>query len=305
MVWGERLMTLELVAPAKLNLVLEVTGRRADGYHEIASLMQTINLTDRVRLEEAHSIEIEVEGEQVLGVPVEGPRNLAYRAAHELAEAARLPNAGARIVLEKRIPAGMGLGGGSSDAAAVLRGLNRLWGLDLDRKRLARTAAEIGSDVAFFLWGGSALVRGRGELVEALPDAPQRVATLFLAELELEDKTRRMYSALTRTDFTSGHLASVAAESTRRGLSLSESEMYNAFDRHLGEIAPSLAGAMAQCHRAGLATIACGSGPAFFSPTARSEMPPLLLRELAHEWGVQAVGCRTLTRADATKVNED
>jgi 4-diphosphocytidyl-2-C-methyl-D-erythritol kinase len=304
MVWGERLMALDLVAPAKLNLVLEVTGRRADGYHEIASLMQTIDLADRVRLEEAHSLEIEVQGQQVLGVPVEGPRNLAYRAAHALAEAARLPNVGARIVLEKRIPAGMGLGGGSSDAAAVLRGLNRLWGLDLDRKRLSRMAAEIGSDVAFFLWGGSALVRGRGELVEALPDAPQRVATLFLADLELEDKTRRMYSALTRSDFTSGHLASVAAEATRKGLSLSESEMYNAFDRHLGEIAPSLLGAMALCHSAGLATIACGSGPAFYSPLATSELPPLLLRELSHEWGVRAVGCRTLSRSEAMKLRE-
>jgi 4-diphosphocytidyl-2-C-methyl-D-erythritol kinase len=297
-------MALELVAPAKLNLVLEVTGRRADGYHEIASLIQTIDLADRVRLEEAHSLEIEVAGEQVLGVPVEGPRNLAYRAAHALAEAARLPYVGARIVLDKRIPVGVGLGGGSSDAAAVLRGLNRLWGLELDRKRLARTAAEIGSDVAFFLWGGSALVKGRGEHVEALPDAPQRMATIFLSELELEDKTRRMYSALTRADFTSGHLADVAAEATRKGLSLSESEMFNAFDRHLGEMAPTLAGAMAHCHKAGLATVACGSGPAFFSPVARSEVPPLLLRELAHDWGVRAVGCHTLSRRQATKLRE-
>jgi 4-diphosphocytidyl-2-C-methyl-D-erythritol kinase len=297
-------MALELVAPAKLNLVLEVRGSRPDGYHEIASLMQTIDLADRVRLEEAHSLEIEVVGEQVLGVPVEGPRNLAYRAAHALAETARLPYAGARIVLDKRIPAGMGLGGGSSDAAAVLRGLNRLWGLGLDAKRLARTAAAIGSDVTFFLWGGSALVRGAGELVDELPDAPPREITIFLSELDLEDKTRRMYSALTPTDFTDGHKASLAAEATRRGLSLSESEMYNAFDRHLGEVAPSLAGAMARCRSAGLAAIACGSGPGFFSSISPNEIPPLLLREMAHDWGVRALGCSTLARSEATKLRE-
>ncbi len=117
-------MALELLAPAKLNLALEVTGRRPDGYHDIVGVMQTIDLADRLRLDLAPSIEIEVTGEKTLGVPLEGPRNLAYRAALALLE--QLPLLGhlrregrkmygdahgARIVLEKAIPAGMGLGG--------------------------------------------------------------------------------------------------------------------------------------------------------------------------------------------------
>ncbi|HEU0075976.1 MAG TPA: 4-(cytidine 5'-diphospho)-2-C-methyl-D-erythritol kinase, partial [Dehalococcoidia bacterium] len=238
---------LELIAPAKLNLVLEVMGRRVDGYHQIASVMQTIDLADTVRLEPASAIEIEVTGEVVRGVPLEGPRNLAFGAAHALAETARNPGLGARIELEKRIPAGMGLGGGSTDAAAVLRGLNRLWGLDLAPEALIEVAAGVGSDVAFFLHGGAAAVGGRGEQVEPLPDVEALDLTLFVADVDLEDKTRRMYGELGPIDFTDGHKARVAAESVRRGLALSESDLHNAFDPHVGELAPQVASAMALC----------------------------------------------------------
>jgi 4-diphosphocytidyl-2-C-methyl-D-erythritol kinase len=297
-------VALELTAPAKLNLVLEVTGRRGDGYHEIASVMQTIDLADTVRLEEAASIELQVAGEEQLGVPLEGPRNLAYAAAHALAEAAGRSDAGVRIELEKRIPAGLGLGGGSSDAAAVLRGLNQLWGLDLGDASLSEVAAGVGSDVAFFLRGGAAYVTGRGERVEALPDGAILELTLFVSDVEVEDKTRRMYATLTPADFTDGRKAHVAAESIRRGLPLAETDLYNAFDRHIGEVAPPLAGALALCRSAGLAVLAAGSGPGFFSPTLLAQIPPLLLHELQRDWGVRAVACRTLARAEATAVRE-
>src|SRR2546423_305244 len=118
------------MAPAKLNLTLEVLGRRPDGYHEIASVMQTIDLGDRIRLEPADSLEIEVSGDRGVDVPEDPSRNLAYRAATALKDSVGRPDLGARIGLDKRIPAG-GLGGGSSDAAAVLRGLNRFWHLKL------------------------------------------------------------------------------------------------------------------------------------------------------------------------------
>jgi 4-diphosphocytidyl-2-C-methyl-D-erythritol kinase len=297
-------VALELIAPAKLNLVLEVTGRRPDGYHEIASVMQTIDLADTVRLEAAASIEIEVMGEELLGVPREGPRNLAYAAAHALAEAAGSTDLGVRIELEKRIPAGMGLGGGSSDAAAVLRGLNRLWELDLAAETLAEVAASVGSDVAFFLQGGAAFASGRGEQVEALPDVRPMQLTVFVSELELEDKTRRMYGLLSPADFTDGHRAHVAAESIRRGVPLAETDLYNAFDRHIVEVAPPLAGALALCRSAGLAVLAAGSGPGFFCPTPLAEIPELLLHELQRDWGVRAMACRSLSRAEATAMRE-
>jgi 4-diphosphocytidyl-2-C-methyl-D-erythritol kinase len=295
---------LELIAPAKLNLVLEVTGRRLDGYHEISSVMQTIDLADTVRLEASPSIEIAVTGEEVRGVPREGPRNLAFSAAHALREAARNPRLGARIELEKRIPAGMGLGGGSTDAAAVLRGLNRLWELDLPVEALTEVAASVGSDVAFFLHGGTAYVGGRGEHVEPLADLGAMELTLFVSEMDLEDKTRRMYASLSPADFTDGHKANFAAEGARRGLALGGSDLYNAFDRQVGQLAPQVASAMALCREEDLMVLAAGSGPGFFTPAAIGQMPPLLLRELEHDWGVRAVACRTLGREAATSMRE-
>ncbi|HWO72324.1 MAG TPA: 4-(cytidine 5'-diphospho)-2-C-methyl-D-erythritol kinase [Dehalococcoidia bacterium] len=297
-------MILEVTAPAKLNLVLEVTGRRADGYHEIASLMQTVDLADAVRLSLADSIELEITGEELLGVPREGPRNLAYRAAHALTEAAAETSLGARIEVEKRIPAGMGLGGGSSDAAAVLRGLNQLWQLDFSLEQLEAIGASVGSDVPFFLHGGACLVGGRGERVEPLADAITLEATVFVADVEIDDKTRRMYAALTPADYSDGRRAHVAAECVRRGLPITEAEMANAFDRHIGEVAPPLAGARALCKDAGLAVFACGSGPAFFTLLPRAEVPALLLRELERDWGVRAIACRSLGRAEATAVRQ-
>ncbi len=255
-------VTLELIAPAKLNYVLEVTGRRPDGYHELVSLMQTISVVDRVLLDEASDIDIEVLGEQLMGVPLEGPSNLAYAAAHALAQAANRNDLGVHIELDKQIPAGMGLGGGSSDAAAVLRGLNRLWGLDMSVEELMAVGAGVGSDVPFFIAGGAALITGRGEHVEALPDGESRRLTLFVSEIEIDDKTRRMYSMLSPADFTDGHKARVAAESVRRGLHLAESELYNAFDRHIGQVAAPLEGALMLCRDAELAVLAAGSGPA-------------------------------------------
>ncbi len=287
---------LELIAPAKLNFVLEVTGQRVDGYHDIASVMQTIDLADTVRLEPASSIEIDVSGEARSGVPLEGPRNLAFGAAHALAEAAGNPSLGVRIELEKQIPAGMGLGGGSTDAAAVLRGLNRLWNLDLAPEALGEVAAAVGSDVTFFLHGGTAVAGGRGELIEPLPDVEALDLTLFMTSMQLEDKTRQMYGMLSPADFTDGRKARLAAESLRRSLPLRQHDLYNAFDRHVGELAPQVASAMALCREQNLAVFAAGSGPGFFTPAAVGALPPPLLQELERDWSVRAVACRTLGR---------
>jgi 4-diphosphocytidyl-2-C-methyl-D-erythritol kinase len=297
-------MTLELIAPAKLNLALEVTGRRPDGYHDLVTVMQTIDLADTVRLDENASIELSLSGEQMRGVPREGPRNLAYAAAQALMQAAGRPDLGVRIELEKSIPAGMGLGGGSSDAAAVLRGLNRLWELHLPEDDLTRVAADVGSDVPFFLAGGAALVTGRGEHVEPLPDSAPLALTLFVSRVELEDKTRRMYSMITPADYSDGHKARVLAESLRRALPLSTNDLVNPFSRHVGEAAPTMAGAMALCNDAGIAVLAAGSGPGFFTLLPRHEIPSLLVRELSQDWGVHTLACKALGRTDATSVIE-
>ncbi|MCS6995655.1 MAG: 4-(cytidine 5'-diphospho)-2-C-methyl-D-erythritol kinase [Casimicrobiaceae bacterium] len=162
-------MRLRLAAPAKLNLFLRVLGRRADGYHEIESLLVPVSLADLVEVESTTSGRIE------LIDPPEGlneHNELSCRAARALA-GLRRERLGARIRLRKRIPSGAGLGGGSSDAAAVMLALNRLWDLRLPRPELMRIAVSLGADIPFFLGSGPALVRGIGEMIEpvSLPNA--------------------------------------------------------------------------------------------------------------------------------------
>jgi 4-diphosphocytidyl-2-C-methyl-D-erythritol kinase len=157
---------LAVRAHAKINLYLKVLGRRPDGYHAIESVLQTITLHDTLTLApEQGGVHLEVDPPVV----PPGPDNLILKAAAALGPAAGASR-GARIRLEKRIPAGSGLGGGSSDAAAGLVGLGRLWGLGMAPGDLGPIAAALGSDVPFFLTGGTALVTGRGTEIHPLPD---------------------------------------------------------------------------------------------------------------------------------------
>lgn len=156
-------MTLE--AHAKINLTLEVLGVRPDGYHDLRSVVVPVLLHDDVVLEPADDVSVEMSGD----LPQE--RNLAWKAAQALRRATGCRK-GVRIRLVKRIPAGAGLGGGSADAAAVLNGLNGLWGLSLPKDRLCAIGAEVGSDVPALVLGGPVLMEGRGERVAPLADSP-------------------------------------------------------------------------------------------------------------------------------------
>jgi 4-diphosphocytidyl-2-C-methyl-D-erythritol kinase len=155
---------LVLRTSAKVNLALEVLGKRSDGYHELSTVMQAVDLFDRLTVERAETITLETSD---AALPTDG-RNLVVRAARLLREASGV-QAGARIVLDKRIPVAAGLGGGSSDAAATLWGLNRLWGLRWRRERLMALAVGLGMDVPFFLGPGRAVGTGRGEVLKPVP----------------------------------------------------------------------------------------------------------------------------------------
>lgn len=160
---------LVVAAPAKLNLFLEVRGKRPDGYHELETLMAAVDLFDTLELRPAAGgIRIECDAP---GVPT-GPANLVHKAADRLRHRVGRPDLGADVRLTKRIPAQAGLAGGSSDAAAALVGLNRVWGLGLAKAELAEVAAAVGSDVAFFLELPAAWCTGRGEVVA--PEPPGR-----------------------------------------------------------------------------------------------------------------------------------
>lgn len=157
---------LAIPAPAKLNLLLAVTGRRPNGFHDLVSLVVTLDFGDTLRVEPAERMELSCDDP---AVPADGT-NLVLKAARAFAEASGWKGA-ARFTLEKRVPAGAGLGGGSSDAAAALRALNRIAGgeFSLSASRLAEVAATVGSDCPLFLAGGPSVMRGRGERLEALP----------------------------------------------------------------------------------------------------------------------------------------
>jgi len=167
---------LVVQAPAKLNLFFEVLARRGDGYHEIETLMCPIDLFDTLHFQENSTGQMRLECRRVSGAGdrglremPEGAENLVMRAIELLRRRSGVSR-GARLLLIKRIPAAAGLGGGSSDAAAALVAANEGWRLGRTREELAQWAAELGSDVPFFLAGGPAVCRGRGERVEPIPN---------------------------------------------------------------------------------------------------------------------------------------
>ena len=186
----ELMNSLELKAHAKINLTLDVLGRRSDGYHEIRSVMQALELHDLVSVRGTSAgLKVTCDDPRVPG----GEENLVARAAAVLREFCGC-RAGAVIGIQKRIPLAAGLAGGSSDAAAALLGLNQVWNLGLDRAELLCLAARVGSDVPFCLLGGTALAEGRGEMVSPLPAAPE--IQVVLAKPDAPKSTGAVYSAL-------------------------------------------------------------------------------------------------------------
>ena len=260
---SERARRLELSAAAKVNLALEVLSRRPDGYHEIATVMQTVDLSDRMMLEDTDGLEVRT---SAAGVPTD-ERNLAYRAAAALREAAGIAR-GARITLDKRIPVAAGLGGGSTDAAAALVGLNRLWGLRWPVERLEELAVGLGMDVPFFLRGGAALGTGRGERLSPLGSA---ALALVLVNPRFAVSTAEMYGRITPAMYSDGARAKDAAgalESRRAGRVAGS--LYNGLELAARAAYPQIGQMQAALVAAGaLGAAMSGSGPTVFG-VARS-----------------------------------
>lgn len=192
---------LTVQAPAKLNLTLEVLGKRPDGYHNIRSVFQTISLCDDLCFQASQKVAF------VSDAPDWVPEESLVSKAVSLLRHTTGCTEGAIIEVSKRIPLVSGLGGDSSDAAATLRGLNQLWGLDLSEKELLELALRLGSDVAFFLHGGTALVEGRGEVITPLPPFPHRWVVLVVPDVpRLPEKTKQLYSSLNAGHFTDGQI---------------------------------------------------------------------------------------------------
>jgi 4-diphosphocytidyl-2-C-methyl-D-erythritol kinase len=278
---------LRVMASAKINWTLEVLRKRPDGYHELRSVLQTIDLHDVVTLSDASSIELEIGGVEAGVLPDAPPEtNLAYRAAVALQRRAGTRR-GARIRIEKRIPVAAGLGGGSSDAAAVLRGLDRVWDLGESADNLAELAGEIGSDPPFFVHGGAAMISGRGEHVEPLRDAI--AGTVLLAtppQDERGEKTAAMFAALRSAMYTEGEATLALRETIEAGHPVIIDATCNVFERVIGTMQPQTELAMDAFRVQGYEPRLCGAGPSFYLlPAVDDDVEALSarIRELGFE----------------------
>ena len=271
---------LRLAAPATINLHLEILGRRADGFHALETVFQTIDLHDIVGVARAAGTGIELDCSD-RSLPGDAG-NLAWRAA--AAVQARRPHLGrVLITLDKRLPAGAGLGGGSSDAATVLRALQRLLPDPLPADELAAIAAELGSDVPFFLVGGTAHALGRGELLTPLPDLPRLPVTILKPAHDLP--TPAVYRAL--TDDERGPRAARGAAWWRETLSRAPAPVLeNRLTAPALRLEPQVGELLGWLAQTGVPHLLSGSGSACFA-LAHLDPPP----------GVR--GWKTFTRARA------
>lgn len=251
-----------VAAPAKINLILEVTGTRPDGYHELDTVLQALELADSVTLEfDAALPGMHVDGPFAEGTPAD-TSNLAWRAVALLASRRHMAIDRLRITLDKQIPAAGGLGGGASDAAAALRLLGRRW--NIAPAVLAAVANAIGSDPAFFVaGGGTARARGRGELLTPLPEGPRQPVVLFVPGSTIERKTARMFAALDRLPFDTGGIAEAFA--VRGTGPVTAAEVYNGFERVALDLFPGLAQLWQSLEaRSGQPIHLAGAGPVLF-----------------------------------------
>jgi 4-diphosphocytidyl-2-C-methyl-D-erythritol kinase len=214
-----------VTAPAKINLTLEVLRKRPDGFHEIRSVVQAIDLADEITIEAGEGVTFTCDLKEW-----SAEKSLLNKAAELLQQAAGVKK-GAAVKIVKRIPLMSGLGGDSSDAAALLKGLNEFWGLKLPAEKLATLAAQSGSDAAFFIRGGTAFMTGRGETVKALPALNKMWLVLVMPDIPVEvGKTGRMYAALKPAYFTDGDITQKVVDAITSGKPFKPSMLYNVFE---------------------------------------------------------------------------
>ena len=252
---------LSLTAPTKINLTLEVLGKRADGYHEIRSVVQAIDLQDTINLELSDGIQFSC------SVPeLETRDNLVLKTVRLLQNEIGVTR-GVKIELVKRIPEAAGLGGGSSDAATTLMGLSQLWDLDLPFTRLLSLAARTGSDVPFFLYRGAALMEGRGEKIIPIAPLPKTWFVVVKPSLPvMPGKTAQLYKSLVPAHFTSGQLTRGVVKSLQSAQPLQPDLLFNVFENVAFDLFPGLAVCRQQFLDCGApwAHLA-GSGPALYT----------------------------------------
>jgi 4-diphosphocytidyl-2-C-methyl-D-erythritol kinase len=251
---------LYVKAPAKINLTLDVLHKRPDGFHEVEMIMTTVDLADRIGLESREDGIIKIISADRY-VP-DDQRNLAYQAAKLLKDTYNV-QAGVSIVLEKRIPVAAGLAGGSSDAAATLKGLNRLWNLQLTADQLAEHGAKIGSDVSFCVYGGTALATGRGEKIQELPSPPN--CWIILAKPSIGVSTADVYGGLKVNEIIHPNTTEMIRAIKEKDYELMCATMGNALESVTLKLYPEVSTIKEQMMKFGAdAVLMSGSGPTVF-----------------------------------------
>jgi 4-diphosphocytidyl-2-C-methyl-D-erythritol kinase len=284
-------------AHAKLNLALEVLGKREDGYHELRTVLQTISLADTLTLTApvaADSLQLCGHGTETLPAPVDNIASKALRAYRAVSDGFA-SGRGVAIAVHKRTPAAAGLGGGSSDGAAVLRALDALNPRPLGHEALETIAAGFGSDTPFFVRGGAQLAEGRGERLTRLPNGERHWFVLLPLAGEAGQKTGRLFSLLRQSDFSDGSRTEAFVAAWRAGMPLAADMLTNTFERVEAGAFPGNAlrrtALGAACGHAMLS----GAGPSLFAlapdeATARSwaarlrpRLPVLVVHSVASE----------------------
>jgi 4-diphosphocytidyl-2-C-methyl-D-erythritol kinase len=248
-------------APAKINLTLEVLGKRNDGYHEIRSVIQTLSFCDSLQITPGK--EVEFKG----NIPDwSSERSLVIKAVESLKKATGSVM-GAKIKIKKRIPLISGLGGDSSDAAAILRGLNQFWELNVPPNKLRDMAQNLGSDVSFFLTGGTALMEGRGEIITSLPPIPHHWIILIIPDVSrIPGKTKRLYSMLQPVHFTDGKITDKLAADLKLKGEFNTSLLFNTFENVVFARGEELTNYRDHLLKIGTPNIhLAGSGPTLFT----------------------------------------
>jgi 4-diphosphocytidyl-2-C-methyl-D-erythritol kinase len=262
-------------AYAKINLTLDVLSRRTDGYHELSTVMQTIDLHDTICLTATDDQRVQV----ICTTPeLSNDENLAARAA-QLVRQRLAARRGMRIEVYKRIPTAAGLGGGSSDAAAVLLALQQWWQLQLSPSDLLNMASSLGSDVPFFLSGGLALCEGRGERVTPLAHYwPAAMRWLLLLKPAVSISTAAVFRSLPASDYTDGTHSRAVCNALNASHDAHANDLHNGLERAVLAGYPEVALAREDLLKAGARIVRLsGSGPTLFAPFA----------ELTHAFQVQ------------------
>jgi 4-diphosphocytidyl-2-C-methyl-D-erythritol kinase len=249
---------LTVRARAKINLGLEVTGRRPDGFHDIVTILQEIDLADVLTIGDSDDLILTSNDPSLAS-----PRNLVLEAAR-LLRAETGARRGAAIHLDKKIPVAAGLGGGSSDAAAALKALNRWWCLGLGASDLTVLAARLGSDVPFFVGGGTQLAMGRGDVLSRLP-MPRLWLVLVPATSAVEGKTRQLYAALDPGDFSDGREVRALATALQARSALPDARVPNTFTRAARQVLPEVGWTLDCLAEVGAAGVLSGAGPTVFT----------------------------------------